>query len=54
MEEKAKSEKERREIKLHDQIDFCLCNFKTTIDSFPISQLGLLEDIRLYVGKVSD
>ena len=54
MEEKAKSEKEQREIKIRNEIDFCLCKFGTTVDSFPISQLGLVEDIRLYVGKVSD
>ena len=49
-----KSEKEQREIKLRDEIDFCLCKFETTVDSFPISQLGLVKDIWLYVGKVSD
>ena len=54
MEEKAMSVKEQREIKLRDEIDFCLCKFETNVDSFPISQLGLVEDIRLYVGKVSD
>ena len=47
MEEKAKSEKEQKEMKLRDEIDFCLCKFETTVDSFLISQLGLVEDRRL-------
>ena len=46
--------KKSKEMKLRDEIDFCLCKFATTVDSFPISQLGLVEDIRLYVGKASD
>ena len=54
MEEKAKSKKEQRETKLRDEIDLCLCKFETILDSFPILQLGLVEDIRLYVGKVLD
>ena len=54
VEEKARRENEDRKMTVCDEIDLCICKINTVLKSFPISQLNLVEDIRLNIGKVSD
>ena len=47
-------EREHRITKLRDEIDAYLCKIDVIVKSNPISHVALIEDLRLYIGKLSE